>query len=245
MKSKIIAIFSLIIAVTFGALLPKIVLIYQDNKIQKSTEKYSVEQKKFKTENRIINTLDYYSKGLMYEVKDSVTDVNLSEKQIKRNIKEFLKILNKHSLYQIEYSDKIAFKYEAALYVSDYNISISDVNAVNEKNANNNLNSDSKYILFHCTLENKDGIGIDLQMDDETGKVIAFNIYNKKTEFKLFKSVEMAKNFITEYYEINADFDKSTSVDEQWFFVLYDEEISMKTTLEIYMSYDNGIHFNQ
>ena len=94
MKSKIIAIFSLIIAVTFGALLPKIVLIYQDNKIQKSTEKYSVEQKKFKTENRIINTLDYYSKGLMYEVKDSVTDVNLSEKQIKRNIKEFLKILN-------------------------------------------------------------------------------------------------------------------------------------------------------
>ena len=236
MKSKIIAIFSLIIAVTFGALLPKIVLIYQDNKIQKSTEKYSVEQKNFKTEN---------SKGLMYEVKDSVTDVNLSEKQIKRNIKEFLKILNKHSLYQIEYSDKIAFKYEAALYVSDYNISISDVNAVNEKNANNNSNSDSKYILFHCTLENKDGIGIDLQMDDETGKVIAFNIYNKKTEFKLFKSVEMAKNFITEYYEINADFDKNNSVDQQWFFVLYDEEISMKTTLEIYMSYDNGIHFNQ
>ena len=45
MKSKIIAIFSLIIAVTFGALLPKIVLIYQDNKIQKSTDKYSVEQK--------------------------------------------------------------------------------------------------------------------------------------------------------------------------------------------------------
>ena len=55
----------------------------------------------------------------------------------------------------------------------------------------------------------------------------------------------MAKNFITEYYEINAEFDKSNSVDQQWFFVLYDEEISIKTTLEIYMSYDNGIHFNQ
>ncbi|MFR0911002.1 MAG: hypothetical protein ACLSHN_10510 [Eubacterium sp.] len=98
MKSKIIAIFSLIIAVTFGALLPKIVLIYQDNKIQKSTEKYSVEQKNFKTENRIINTLDYYSKGLMYEVKTLLLMLIFQKNRLKK-YKGILKILNKHSLY--------------------------------------------------------------------------------------------------------------------------------------------------
>lgn len=241
MKSKIIAIFVLILAVALGAMLPKIVLTYHDKQLKKNTYKYSVEQKDFKTENKVINTLESYGNGLMYEVKDSVTDVSLSEKQVKRNIKKFLITLNKYSLETVDYSNKKVFKYGASLYLSDYKSAM----AVNTYASDGeNLSSDSKYIIYHCILENKDGYTVDLQMDEETGKVIAFNIYNNENYIKIFKSVEMAKNFITEYYGANVSYNKESGNEDNWYFVLYDEEQKMKATVNVYTS-DSGVYFNQ
>ena len=63
MKNKIAVIALLMVSVTIGTLFPKIVLTYQDKNLQNKTFTYDIDQKDFKTENKILNTLDAYTSG--------------------------------------------------------------------------------------------------------------------------------------------------------------------------------------
>ena len=117
MKNKIAVIALLMVSVTIGTLFPKIVLTYQDKNLQNKTFTYDIDQKDFKTENKILNTLDAYTSGNFYKAKDSIKDTKLSRDEVLKSIKKFYSILNKYAEYQVDYEKIINYKESASLYL--------------------------------------------------------------------------------------------------------------------------------
>lgn len=179
MKNKIAVIALLMVSVTIGTLFPKIVLTYQDKNLQNKTFTYDIDQKDFKTENKILNTLDAYTSGNFYKAKDSIKDTKLSRDEVLKSIKKFYSILNKYAEYQVDYEKIINYKESASLYLSESIISSMSTVADDESLA-------KKYKIWTCSFETESGFKIELKLDDESGKVISFYMYKQKLRVSLF-----------------------------------------------------------
>ncbi len=221
MKNKIAVIALLMVSVTIGTLFPKIVLTYQDKNLQNKTFTYDIDQKDFKTENKILNTLDAYTSGNFYKAKDSIKDTKLSRDEVLKSIKKFYSILNKYAEYQVDYEKIINYKESASLYLSESIISSMSTVADDESLA-------KKYKIWTCSFETESGFKIELKLDDESGKVISFYMYKQKLRVSLFdfEKVNKMKKFFEEYYEVSAQIE---TVDKQNFDItLYDKDSKEK-----------------
>ena len=228
MKNKIAVIALLMVSVTIGTLFPKIVLTYQDKNLQNKTFTYDIDQKDFKTENKILNTLDAYTSGNFYKAKDSIKDTKLSRDEVLKSIKKFYSILNKYAEYQVDYEKIINYKESASLYLSESIISSMSMVADDESLA-------KKYKIWTCSFETESGFKIELKLDDESGKVISFYMY---------KQVNKMKKFFEEYYEVSAQIE---TVDKQNFdIILYDKDSKEKAKGSIVVgeATNSGTYFN-
>lgn len=174
-----------------GLFFQKIVLTYQDKNLQNKTFTYDIDQKDFKTENKILNTLDAYTSGNFYKAKDSIKDTKLSRDEVLKSIKKFYSILNKYAEYQVDYEKIINYKESASLYLSESIISSMSTVADDESLA-------KKYKIWTCSFETESGFKIELKLDDESGKVISFYMYKQKLRVSLFdfEKVNKMKKFL-------------------------------------------------
>lgn len=239
MKNKIAVIALLMVSVTIGTLFPKIVLTYQDKNLQNKTFTYDIDQKDFKTENKILNTLDAYTSGNFYKAKDSIKDTKLSRDEVLKSIKKFYSILNKYAEYQVDYEKIINYKESASLYLSESIISSMSTVADDESLA-------KKYKIWTCSFETESGFKIELKLDDESGKVISFYMYKQKLRVSLFdfEKVNKMKKFFEEYYEVSAQIE---TVDKQNFDItLYDKDFKEKAKGSIVVgeATNSGTYFN-
>lgn len=177
-KKNLIAIFILCFAVTAGAVMPRIVLSYQDKRFESHKEKYEMEKISFITDNTLFDALK-----LMGEETKSYETKNENAKHTKKEI--YASALNTIKAFN-EYMDlidtnKINAHKETPMYcVEDTNVAVSTAAgstdlAYDKKDIS--IISVRQVFIWRCTMMMGNQGKLEMYIDDSTGKMVSMYIY--------------------------------------------------------------------
>lgn len=262
---KIKAIILVAIMITVGSLFPKTVLTYQDKILQGKVSKYDVNQIEFRTENEIFNILNNISNNNFYYSREIVNGMEKSKSEIYEKEKEFLNLINEYCIYDLK-PENIEYHIESAdLYIENTqntmysykdgdlgNVAanssgVSDSNnykkTIKDQKKNTNESTATKMVIWNCNLEYKQGISVDMQIEDTTGLMCDFSIYCENAEdILIFENIDGFAKVLEKYYGVEAQINYESY--GQIEILLSDKEYDKQ--LLIYMTLDKyGVYFNQ
>lgn len=228
-----------IFAVFSGLFLPRFVSWHEDNLYQSQIKQYALKENQFNEGNSFWNVVNL--------MQSSFVTVNVSQEKTKHTAEEIWTIekelFQTFDSYGLPLIDSTAIVYHneySYMAVADQSSMITDAQAYSgevEGNDTPDKESLSAAIYWHCYVETSYGVGINLKIDDASGKLLSFDYFDnsgvpyvENSYYEEYQKIlDLFIYFFESYYSCNYVNSNSTSYiekDNVWYctFILQNED---------------------